>query len=146
MMRRIAAGVLCFGLFSGTAAGTSIVPAKPELPEYLVQFGPGIVELGSHAEAVLGQALADYRTYQPPTIYVDGYYDRHGTDEHALQMSKRIAETVRDYLVARGVPVGSIETAWHGVANPMIPPGDDAERFSRSVDIRFSAKPNPYRQ
>jgi outer membrane protein OmpA-like peptidoglycan-associated protein len=61
-------------------------------------------------------------------------------------MSKKVAETVRDYLIAHGVPAGSIEVTWHGVESPMVPPGDAPERFSRSVDVRFSATPNPYRQ
>ena len=89
MMRWIAAVALCVGLLSGAAAGTSIEPPKPELPSYLVLFDPGSVDLGSHGESVLAQVLADYWAYQPPMIYVDGYYDRHGSDDHALQMSKR---------------------------------------------------------
>lgn len=146
MMRWASLAVLCLGLLTSPVDGSKAETPNPEPPWYVVLFDPESVDLASHAESVLSQVLADYREYQPPTVYVDGYYDRSGSDEHALQMSKRIAETVRDHLVAHGVPAGSIEVAWHGIASPTVPPGHDAERFSRSVDIRFSAKPNPYRQ
>ena len=145
MMRWAAGAVFCLGLLSAAVGGSLAETPNPEPPSYVVLFDPESADLAAHAESVLTQVLADYGAYQPPTIYVDGYYDRHGGDEHALQMSKRIAETVRDHLVARGVPAGSIEIAWHGADSPMAPPGDDAEPFSRNVDIRFSAKPNPYR-
>jgi outer membrane protein OmpA-like peptidoglycan-associated protein len=150
MMRRLLmVGLSCFLLrVAGAEAQDSglIQDPAPAPPSYVVLFDPESTNLESHAEQVLAQVVADYGEYQPPLIYVDGYYDRHGGEEHALQMSKAIAETVRGYLVERGVPTSTIEVAWHGVDSPMVPPGDAPERFSRSVDVRFSATPNPYRQ
>ena len=124
-----------------------ILDPAPPLPDaYLVLFAPDSAELDAAAKHALNGLLQDYEFSRPPIVYVDGYYDRSGTEEHAIQMSRRMAEVVRDYLVEHGVVADSIKLVWHGENEPFVLTDDGvAEAANRSVEIRFTAKRNPLR-
>ncbi|HET6160455.1 MAG TPA: OmpA family protein [Dongiaceae bacterium] len=126
---------------------TPIVDPAPPLPDaYLVLFAPDCVELDESAKHALDGLLGDYKVHRAELVYIDGYYDRSGTEEHADEMSKRMAQVVRNYLVARGIVAASIKLAWHGENDPMVLTEDGvAEAANRSVEIRFTAKRNPLR-
>ncbi|MFQ5643527.1 MAG: OmpA family protein [Thiogranum sp.] len=53
-------------------------------------------------------------------IEITGYTDRIGDDAYNLALSKRRAESVRSYLVAKGVVPAYIETKGLGSANPVV--------------------------
>ena len=53
-------------------------------------------------------------------IEITGYTDRIGPDAYNLALSKRRAESVRSYLVAKGVVPTYIETKGLGSANPVV--------------------------
>ncbi len=53
-------------------------------------------------------------------IEITGYTDRIGPDAYNLALSKRRAESVRSYLVAKGVVPRYIETKGLGSANPVV--------------------------
>ncbi len=113
----------------------------------MVLFAPDSVELDVNAVHALDVLLRDYKVHKPAIVYVDGYYDRSGTEQYADDMSRRMAEAVRDHLIAHGVPAGAIELAWHGEDEPMVATDDGvSEAANRTVDVRFTAQPNPYRQ
>ena len=150
MRRLLAAALSCFLLCVAGAVAQDSGPVEdpaPELPHpYLILFAPESAELDGNAGLTLDQLIRDYGVAKPAVLYVDGYYDRSATEDHADQLSKRMAEAVRDYLVAHGVPADAIALAWHGEDDPLVPTDDGvAEAANRSVDVRFTAKPNSLR-
>jgi outer membrane protein OmpA-like peptidoglycan-associated protein len=56
---------------------------------------------------------------QIDSVHVVGYTDRIGREQANLELSAQRAEAVRDYLVARGVPAGVIQTEGRGDADPV---------------------------
>jgi OmpA-OmpF porin, OOP family len=150
MRRLLLAGLCCFLLCGAGAAAQDSGPIEdpaPPLPDaYLIFFAPESAELDGNARLVLDQLIKDYQVTKPAVLYVDGYYDRSATQEHADYLSKRMAEAVRNYLVAHGILAGAIKLAWHGENGALVETDDGvAEAANRSVDVRFTAKPNPRR-
>jgi len=55
-------------------------------------------------------------------VLVTGHTDRIGTQQYNQKLSERRADTVRDYLVSKGVPKDKIETLGMGKTQPL--PGE----------------------
>jgi len=51
---------------------------------------------------------------------VSGHADRLGSDAYNLTLSRRRADTVRDYLVSKGVDRAKIETLGMGEKQPVV--------------------------
>jgi OOP family OmpA-OmpF porin len=146
MRSLLAAGL---GLLSLTAFVNADEPsAMGEPVVYLVLFDSNNADLTNTATAVLDEAVREYwmrtQTFREPvTIYVTGHYDASGTAGYAEQMSRRMAETVRDYLIARSLPVEAVKVSWSGERQLAIPTPDGvAESANRRVEINFSFPPN----
>jgi len=85
-----------------------------------VLFVTGKSELLPAARDQLDQvaaALKDQGTVKP--IVVEGYTDSVGSDQTNLKLSKDRAESVRAYLVSKGVPADKISSVGKGEANPV---------------------------
>lgn len=54
------------------------------------------------------------RRYPRATINVGAHADSRGTHPYNMRLSKRRAESVRDYLVSRGIPLSRIKLSWFG--------------------------------
>jgi outer membrane protein OmpA-like peptidoglycan-associated protein len=59
---------------------------------------------------------------------LEGYTDNVGTDEYNLQLSRKRADAVRDYLISQGVPPASLTAAGLGSTNPTAPNATAAGR------------------
>jgi outer membrane protein OmpA-like peptidoglycan-associated protein len=146
MMRWAAAVVMLVGLVSSVAA-KSITPPQPDPMAFVVLFETGSTEISSVAQLVLDQALADYRALKPSVVHVNGHYHDPGVArQEADGLSRRMAEAVRDYLVANGVPPGAIELRWFVDERPPALADDALARgMNRSVDILFDGAKNVWR-
>ena len=58
-------------------------------------------------------AIRDY------TFLVEGHADERGTREYNFSLSARRAQTVRDYLISRGIPGNRIRTVSYGKERPV---------------------------
>jgi OOP family OmpA-OmpF porin len=63
-----------------------------------------------------------------PRVRVEGHTDSRGSDTHNLDLSGRRAESVRDYLIARGVPASTLEAVGWGEARPLTTNDTEAGR------------------
>ncbi|HHJ17764.1 MAG TPA: OmpA family protein [Gammaproteobacteria bacterium] len=79
-------------------------------------------------------------------IQITGYADRIGDDTYNLELSKRRAAAVRDYLVSKGVVPSFIEMKGLGESNPVVNCEDkrgaaliDCLAPNRRTEIEFSA-------
>lgn len=73
----------------------------------------GKKELDAAADAVTQKMQLD-------RMLIVGHTDRLGADDYNLSLSKRRAESVRSYLVSRGVPVELIEIEGRGSSQPLV--------------------------
>lgn len=62
------------------------------------------------------------------SIRIGGHTDRLGSDDYNIGLSARRAETVRRYLVARGVPAGVMSAQGFGESNPIVTCSDQLPR------------------
>lgn len=68
-------------------------------------------------------------------LAVVGFTDQIGSDAYNLRLSRRRADAVRDYLVARGIPAGSVRTEGRGSAQPLV----DCGQAPRAERVRCLA-------
>jgi outer membrane protein OmpA-like peptidoglycan-associated protein len=139
----VIARVLRHGVFSSFCflfqPSLSIAQAVEPISEpvvYMVLFEADSVEITDTATLVLNDAVRYYDRNKPVIVQVDGHYDRGSDGDYADRMSRRIAENVRGYLIANGVPASSIKLYWVGDLEPVVP-GRVNEEFNRRVDISF---------
>lgn len=105
--------------------------AKPvEAPEVVtknfafssdVLFDFGKASLKPQAAASLDAAHAEINTLglANPSVQVNGYTDRIGSDAYNLKLSQARAETVANYVVSKGVNPANVTAVGYGKANPV---------------------------
>ena len=70
-------------------------------------------------------------------VRLEGHTDERGTREYNLALGERRANSVRDYLVASGVPAYRIETISYGEENPVAyGSGESSWMKNRRVEIK----------
>ncbi|GAA0459579.1 MULTISPECIES: OmpA family protein [Sphingomonas] len=125
-------------------------PTPPPLEpiEATVQFPKGVA-LDDAAKAALDTLLAEPALQAGGPIRLSGHSDSKGSDADNLRASRRRAEAVRDYLVAKGVAKDRITVIALGENRPVAPNAntdgsdDEAGRArNRRVDIAV-ALPEP---
>jgi len=62
---------------------------------------------------------ADWLMKSPHKVTVEGYCDDRGTSEYNIGLGNRRANSVKDYLISKGVPAGYIETISYGKDKPI---------------------------
>lgn len=95
------------------------IPAQQNLSaDALFAFDKARLKSADNAEL---DALADKlkAASRIDLVQVLGYTDRIGSEQANRKLSAQRAETVRDYLVAHGVPAGVIQTEGRGAADPV---------------------------
>jgi outer membrane protein OmpA-like peptidoglycan-associated protein len=89
------------------AHATSIIPMS------LVLFEGDDATLNESQKAQIDQVIED-EAFRGKKLIIIGHYDRTGAAEHRIEMSRRLAEAVSDYLIAIGVPPDTLVVSWHG--------------------------------
>lgn len=67
------------------------------------------------------------------TIHVVGYTDSQGTEQYNQKLSERRANTVRDYLISKGIPADRIDASGRGESDPV---ASNATREGRAKNRR----------
>jgi OmpA-OmpF porin, OOP family len=117
--------------FAGALAAT---PRAPTV--YILYFQAGSTNLDPKSRGNLAAAAAAAKRMSDIDIGVVGHADATGSDAYNSALSLKRAETIRDSLVAAGIPSDVIEIAYHGANNPLIPtPRGVSERRNRRVEI-----------
>ncbi len=71
-------------------------------------------------------------------VRLEGHTDERGTREYNLALGERRANSVRDYMVANGLPSYRIETISYGEENPVaFGSGESNWRQNRRVEIKY---------
>jgi outer membrane protein OmpA-like peptidoglycan-associated protein len=104
-----------------------------------VLFDTGQATLKEGAQAKLDQLAGVLRNHPERRVMVAGFTDSVGSADSNLALSRARAESVRNALMARGVPVERIDTRGHGEARPVASNSTQAGRQqNRRVEVVFS--------
>lgn len=115
-------------------------PPPPMAPaqgrDFTVYFDFDQYNLTGDGRRVVDAAIAAARAGGPARIDVTGNTDLAGTNRYNIVLSRRRAETVRHYMIARGVDAGEIAIRAEGKTNPAVRTADGVrEPRNRRVEI-----------
>jgi OmpA-OmpF porin, OOP family len=119
-------------------------PPPPPLPPvntcnrvpFIVFFDWDSDAISAEAATTLDATVEMLRGCGFPAVKLDGYTDRSGTDRYNQGLSQRRSDSVRAYLVSRGVPEAAITTAAFGETNLRVPTEDGVRELqNRRVEI-----------
>ena len=88
------------------------------------------------SNAVLRKVSNWLLSHHAAKVSVEGHCDERGTNEYNLALGDRRAKSVRDYLVALGVPSGRIETISYGEEKPVCSEKTEA-CFAKNRRVHF---------
>nr|WP_315539234.1 porin OmpA [uncultured Haemophilus sp.] len=98
-----------------------------------VNFAFAKADLKPQARATLDGIYSEISEIKNVNVAVAGYTDRIGKEAANLKLSQRRADSVANYLVARGVPAQSISATGHGEANPVTGSTCDAVKGRKAL-------------
>ncbi|MDR6144699.1 OOP family OmpA-OmpF porin [Sphingomonas sp. SORGH_AS870] len=126
-------------------------PAEPRSDAVAGRVGPTIgfpqggAALNAEARAALDRLAGD-RAAGQGRIVLRGHSDSEGDDDSNRRMSRKRAEAVRDYLVARGIAATRIEVIALGETRPIAPNAkpdgsDDSAGRARNRRVEIELDP-----
>ena len=126
-------------------------PQPPQPVRAVIPFAEGGSELSEEARSALDALIAKPAAAGQSRIIIRGHSDSKGTDRQNLVASRKRAEAVRDYFLARGVPESRITVIALGETRPLAPnaspDGSDFEegrRQNRRADVEiYPEEPKP---
>ena len=123
---------------NGNVDGGNLGSAAPgSEQDFVVNIGDRIYfdldsySVRSEAYPRLDAQVAWLQRYSNVTIRIEGNADERGTREYNLALGARRAESIRAYLVERGVSAGRIDTISYGKERP-IAAGSNEESWARN--------------
>ncbi|HUB95887.1 MAG TPA: OmpA family protein [Stellaceae bacterium] len=123
------------------APAAAEAPPPPPPPagarnEFIVYFDFDKSSLTAAARQILDEAAAAYMQNKTVKISVTGYTDTVGTAAYNLALSVRRADSVRNYLRGKGVPVDAMDVQGKGKTDLRVPTPDGVrEPQNRRVEI-----------
>jgi OOP family OmpA-OmpF porin len=129
----------------GTPAGVKVdaIGCPPEIVLEKVFFKFDSAELTPDSVAVLDENIARgqaVRLLQNPAVRIEvaGHTDSVGNDAYNQALSERRANTVRDFLISRGVAADRLTAKGYGETEPMADNGTEEGRaLNRRVGLRI---------
>jgi len=106
-----------------TAMANAAAPGSQQ--DFIVNVGDRVFfdtdssELSQQARATLdkqAQWLSQYNRY---SFIIEGHADERGTREYNIALGARRAQTVREYLISRGVTAQRMRTIYYGKERPV---------------------------
>jgi outer membrane protein OmpA-like peptidoglycan-associated protein len=125
-----------------TASQPPPTPAAPPSVTLMITFEFGSAQLKPESiEQVRNLGIALNGKLKDETkLLIEGHTDRKGTRAYNEELSKRRADTVKDYLVKEmGVSADRLETAGKAFSNPANPRNPYAAENRRVVVVNFGA-------
>lgn len=106
-----------------------------------VLFDVDSASIDPQGRATLEQVAEVLAEYPKTAVVLQGHTDSTGSEAHNLDLSQRRAESVRSYLVGRGIDAVRITAVGHGESYPRADNGTPAGRsLNRRVDMLLKAK------
>ena len=124
----IAAGLMIAGCAKNQADGTASLggAATPgSQQDFVVNVGDRVffetdsTELTEQARATLDKQAQWLNNYNRYNFTIEGHADERGTREYNIALGARRAQTVREYLVSRGISGARMRTISYGKERPV---------------------------
>jgi outer membrane protein OmpA-like peptidoglycan-associated protein len=126
-----------------------VVVSRPSEGEISVRLTSDILFDGDSAglrpesRSTLRELADNFQKYPDEMIDVEGHTDSTGTSEHNADLSKRRANSVRDYLVDQGVASRAITAVGYGETRPKETNSTpEGRQLNRRVEIHIRAPQN----
>lgn len=111
------------------------------LNENAIRFNTNKSTLTTQAQQNLDKLVPILQEYPETNIQIFGYTDTTGTPEYNLTLSQKRAETVKWYLVSKGLKASRFTTIGNGIADP-IATNDTPEGRSQNRRVEFAITAN----
>ncbi len=111
------------------------------LKEDSVLFDTGKASLTAKAKANLDKLLPVFNEYSDTNIEIFGYTDNTGSPEFNLTLSQKRAESVKNYLISKGLVASRFKTTGLGIEQP-IATNDTPEGRSQNRRVEFAITAN----
>jgi OOP family OmpA-OmpF porin len=132
----------CPGTPPGTAVDAAGCPLKGSITLEGVTFEYKSAQLSADSRTILGGIGDNLKKYPRLRIELQGHTDSAGGDAYNLALSQRRAESVRDYLIERGVVADRLTARGYGEAQPIESNDTEAGRArNRRVVMHVIANP-----
>jgi outer membrane protein OmpA-like peptidoglycan-associated protein len=95
------------------------LPEATGRTKLLVFFDPGKTELKRSSYPELDRVVRVMQADPNMEVEIAGYTDSEGDDSHNLELSRRRADAVKEYLLKKGIPENRIVTKGYGKENPI---------------------------
>lgn len=136
----------CGGGPGGIAAAPPAPPPAPaaaageaRIGPFLIFFDHGESSITPQSRAILERPLARWRSGEAAFLLIEGHADSSATLERSLDVSRRRAWAVHDWLVEAGVPPEAIAVRYHGESRPLVETADSVrEPQNRRVEIHLA--------
>jgi outer membrane protein OmpA-like peptidoglycan-associated protein len=102
-----------------------------------VTFETGTATLEPSSFPVLDEVAASLADWPQAQIEIQGHTDNQGSALHKLKLSRDRAETVRNYLINKGIPSSRLTTVGKSDSSPL---GDNATKAGRVVNNRIELR------
>ncbi|MCA9412201.1 MAG: peptidoglycan-associated lipoprotein Pal [Candidatus Omnitrophica bacterium] len=115
--------------YGGFGAGDSDKTRLSGEPKFMldtVYFDYDQSNLKPNEVMTLERNLAWVQQNPGSKIRIEGHCDERGTEEYNLALGERRAESVRQWLISRGVPASNIDTVTKGELEPAVPGHSEA--------------------
>ncbi|PJJ11033.1 outer membrane protein OmpA-like peptidoglycan-associated protein [Flavobacterium sp. 1] len=111
------------------------------LNENAVRFDLNKATLTSQAKANLDKLIPVFNSYADTNIEIFGYTDSTGKADYNLTLSQKRAESVKTYLISKGLVASRFKTSGFGIADP-IASNDTKEGQSQNRRVEFAITAN----
>src|SRR4051794_12186463 len=88
-------------------------------------------EITPEGQLILDRQAQWLKRYPNVTVTIEGHTDERGTREYNISLGQRRAETVKNVLIALGIPASRISTISYGKERPEVPHSDE-ESFAQN--------------
>ena len=111
------------------------------LNENAVRFDINKSSLTQQAKTNLDKLIPVFKEYGDTNITIFGYTDNTGRPEHNLTLSEKRAESVKTYLIGKGLSISRFKTSGYGIADP-IATNDTPEGRTQNRRVEFAITAN----
>jgi outer membrane protein OmpA-like peptidoglycan-associated protein len=111
------------------------------LNENAVRFDLNKATLTAQAKANLDKLVPVFNSYADTNIEIFGYTDNTGKPEYNLTLSQKRADSVKAYLISKGLVASRFKTSGYGIADP-IASNDTKEGQSQNRRVEFAITAN----
>lgn len=96
--------------------------------------------LSEVAKTNLEKVAGVFVKYPETNLLIEGHTDDTGPDDFNMELSKKRAYAVSDYLTSKGVSTSRMNVKWYGETQPKVPNTSEANRAqNRRVEVAISA-------